>query len=689
MIMEKLLLVDDDADILKVVEGMLADQEYRITKVFSGEDAVEKIGEESFDLVITDIRMEGISGIEVLKQAKKKDPHIQVIVMTGYASIDNAVAAMREDGAYDFLQKPLERASGLKNSVERALEKRSLCLENQSLLEQLKTSNERLEQRVKERTDEIEKSRRALARAKEAAESASRAKSEFLANMSHEIRTPMSSIIGTADLLEETELTEEQREYLDITKASATALLDLINDILDLSKIETGKLELDEQDFDFRSLFDDIARIMRMKVKEKEIEYRTSIFPDVPALLTGDPARLRQVMLNLVGNAVKFTDKGKITANAVLVSQTDDTALIRCSVADTGKGIPKAQQGALFEKFTQLKDSACTEHQGTGLGLAISRQLVEMMGGDIGMSSEPGRGSTFWFTAEFKKQQERPKEKTLEKIPGGVGILLINDRISLKNERIQQFQSLGMKPDHAPDLETGMEMIKEAARTGSPYQVVVSDLALHPGNEEKLGRAVKEDASLSGTRLVMIRSSGYRGEAVRLQELGFSAYLTEPVHASHLYNCIFAVLLQKREDENRNMVTRHRLREQERGEATVLLADDDEFIRKVTADKLEKLGVRVQLAESGSDAVKALANRRFSLVLMDIRMPGMDGLEAARAIRSGRDGVLDSQIPIIAMTAHALKEDKQQCFEAGMDDYVSKPVDFETLDKKINRLIFK
>ncbi|MFO7754236.1 MAG: response regulator, partial [Desulfobacteraceae bacterium] len=571
--MERLLLVDDDPNILKIVENLLAGEGYEITKAFSGEEALEKIREESFDLVVTDMRMEGISGIEVLKQAKKKDQHIQVIVMTGYASIENAIETMREDGAYDYLQKPLERVSDLKNSVERALEKRRLSLENDSLIEQLKKSNERLEQRVKERTDEIEKSRRALVRAKEAAESANRAKSEFLANMSHEIRTPMSSIIGTADLLEETELTEEQRKYLDITKTSATALLDLINDILDLSKIEAGKLELDEQDFDFRSLFDDIAGIMRMKVKEKEIEYNTRIDPDVPTLLTGDPARLRQVMLNLVGNAVKFTEKGSITANAVLVSQTDDTALIRCSVADTGIGIPKDKQGALFEKFTQVKESVHPEHKGTGLGLAISKQLAEMMGGTIGLSSEPGKGTMFWFTAEFRKQQERPKEKTLEKIPDRLGILLINDRISLKNERIQQFQSLGMKPDHAPDVETGIEMIKEAARTGSSYQVVVSDLALQTGHEEKLGKVVKESSSPSGTRLVMIRSAGYRGESARLKELGFSAYLTEPVHTSDLYNCIFSVLRQKREDETRNMVTRHMLREQERGEITVLLAD--------------------------------------------------------------------------------------------------------------------
>jgi signal transduction histidine kinase len=687
--MEKLLLVDDDANILKIVEKMLAGEGFAITKAFSGEEAVEKIREESFDLVITDMRMEGISGIEVLKQAKKRDKHIQVIVMTGYASTDNAIEAMKQDGAYDYLQKPLERVSDLKNSVARALEKRRLSLENDSLIEQLQKSNERLEQRVKERTDEIEKSRRALARAKEAAETANRAKSEFLANMSHEIRTPMSSITGTAALLEETDLTEEQREYLDITKASATALLDLINDILDLSKIEAGKLELDEQDFDFRSLFDDIAGIMRLKTKEKEIEYITRISPDIPALLTGDPARLRQVMLNLVGNAVKFTDKGKITANAVLVSETDDTVRIRCSVADTGIGIPKEQQGALFEKFTQVTDSVCTEHKGTGLGLAISKQLSEMMGGTIGMSSEPGKGSMFWFTAEFRKQQARPTEKALQEHPGGVRILLINDRSSWKNERIQQFQSLGMKPDHAPDVEIGIEMIKEAARTGSSYQVVVSDLALQTGHEEKLGRAVNESSSPSGTRLVMIRSAGYRGETVRLKELGFSGYLTEPVHTSDLYNCIFSVLLQKWEDENRNMVTRHRLREQERAEITVLLADDDEFIRKVTADKLKKLGVRVQSAGNGTDALKALANGRFHLVLMDIRMPGMDGLEAARAIRSGRADVLDSQIPIIAMTAHAMKEDKQQCFDAGMDDYVSKPVNFETLDKKINRLIIE
>mgnify|MGYP006275493841 FL=1 len=678
--MEKLLLVDDDTAVVKIVEAMLADEDFEITKAFSGEEAVEKIREECFDLVITDMRMSGITGMEVLKQAKEKDRHTQVIIMTGYGSIDNAVDAMKEDGAYDYLQKPLERVSDLKNSVVRALEKRRLSLENDSLIEQLKQTNERLEQRVKERTAEIEKSRRSLARAKEEAEAANRAKSEFLANMSHEIRTPMSSIIGTADLLKDTDLTGEQREYVEIAKASATSLLDLINNILDLSKIEAGKLELDEQDFDFRSLFDDLARIMQYKIQEKGIDYLTRIDPDVPALLTGDPARLRQVMLNLVGNAVKFTDKGKITVNAVLVSETDDTAFIRCSVADTGIGIPEDKQGDLFEKFTQVKDSwEFAGSRGTGLGLAISRQLAKMMGGTIGMSSEAGKGSIFWFTAQFKKQPIRQKENVLQKNPGSVGILLINDRSSLKNERIRQFKSLGMAPDHTPEVETGIEMLKEKARTDSPYQVVFFDLALKAGSEEKLGRAVKEDSSLSGTRLVMIRSAGYRGEPLRLKALGFSAYLTEPVHASDLYNCIFSVLMPRGPGENMKMITRHRLREQQRTDVNVLLVDDDEFIRKLASDMLKKLGVPVHSVENGREALKALENRHFNLVLMDIRMPDMNGLEAARSIRSGRTGVLNSQVPVIAMTAHAMKEDRAKCFEAGMNDYISKPFKPETL----------
>ena len=542
--MHKLLVVDDEPAIVNLVEAAFRDDEFQIRKAFSGEEAVQMIKEERFDLVLTDVRMPGISGIEVMKEAKNLDKHIQVIIMTGYGSLDNAIDVLKEGGAYDYLQKPLRELSDLKKSINRALEKRRLSLENESLIEQLKQSNERLEQRVRERTAEIEQSRQALALAKKDAEEANRAKSEFLANMSHEIRTPMSGIIGTADLLGETRLTEEQREYVDITKASATSLLDLINDILDLSKIEAGKLELDEQDFDFHSLFGDLASIMRLKIEEKGIEYLTRIDPDLPVLLKGDPARLRQVMLNLVGNAVKFTQQGGIAVHAALVSENDDTAVVRCSVTDTGIGIPGEHQGDLFEKFTRVKDASYAEYKGTGLGLAISRQLVEMMGGTIGMNSERGKGATFWFTAEFKK-------------PTAAG--------------------------------------KETVR-------------LHKGPER-----------------------------------------------------------------DGKLVTRHMFREKKGKEIPVLLVDDDEILCRLASDMLKKSGIPVQSVSSGRDALKALQNRLFSLVLMDIRMPDMDGLEVTRAVRSGKAGVLDPDVPIIAITANAMKEDKQEGFHAGMNDYLSKP----------------
>ncbi|MFO7751183.1 MAG: response regulator [Desulfobacteraceae bacterium] len=542
--MNKLLVVDDEPAIVNLVEAAFRDDDFQISKAFSGEEAVQMIREEGFDLVISDVRMGGISGIEVMKEAKKSDRHIQVIIMTGFGSLDNAIDVLKDGGAYDYLQKPLKELSDLKKSVTRALEKRRLSLENESLIEQLKQSNENLEQRVRERTAEIEQSRQALALAKQEAEAANRAKSEFLANMSHEIRTPMSGIIGTAALLGETRLTEEQREYVDITKASATSLLDLINDILDLSKIEAGKLELDEQDFDFHSLFGDLANIMRLKIEEKGIEYLTRIDPDLPVLLKGDPARLRQVMLNLVGNAVKFTSQGRIAVHAALVSESDDTVVVRCSVTDTGIGISGDHQGDLFEKFTRVKDSTYAEYKGTGLGLAISRQLVEMMGGTIGVNSEKGRGSTFWFTAEFKKQT-------------------------------------------AANQETAR--------------------------------------------------------------------------------------LQNNSEGGETLITRHRLREQKGKEIPVLLVDDDDFLRKLTADMLNKAGIPVQSVSNGRDALKALQTRLFSLVLMDIRMPDMDGLEVTRAVRSGQAGVLDPGVPIIAITANAMKEDKKEGFHAGMNDYLSKP----------------
>ena len=669
----RVLVVEDNPDDARLVREALASlarPTFEVEVLDRLERALERLRRSDIDIVLLDLSLPDATGIETIDRVRREAPHVPIIVMSGLSD-ENLIQDAVKRGAEDYLVKSSFTPDLMARSIRYAIDR----------------------QRAME----------ALAQNRDSALESARLRSEFLANMSHEIRTPLNGMIGMTRLLLNTRLTNDQREMLQIARVSADALLKIVNDILDFSKISAGKVSLEEADFDLGTAVESVLALFGEQAQSKGVELASYIDNDVPVLLRGDAGRICQVLTNLIGNAVKFTHEGEVTVRVGLVNETDSSTLVRFTVKDTGIGMPLEGQRHIFQAFAQGDGSTTRMYGGTGLGLAISAQLVELMGGNIGVQSEQGGGSTFWFTAALLKQaaSEQLRESSSAFL-NGVRMLVADHGATAARIARDHASVWAMRCDTVASPAETLIALKSAAAAGDPYSIALIEMQLPGMDSIALARAIKSDPALASTQIIGMYSLGGRPDDKRARAAGIHALLVKPLKQSHLFNSLSVALAARKAaaapddvailhapaEVRRRRTVREitsRVPAERREKLRLLMVEDNVVNQQVQLRMLSLMGYHPDVAENGRIALERHRDSVYDLILMDCQMPEMDGYAATREIRRRERGPHHSII--IGVTAHALTGDREECLNCGMDDYIAKPIVPEDLAAILDKWI--